>query len=133
MKEDNLKPIQSVEEARALGSKGGKKSGEVRRQRALLRDELLAILDLPAKGSKKKTTRRYIAEKLVEACDTDIIRAFQVIRDTIGEKPKETVAFADTNEVTGIQIKFVDKSHSAKEERDPKIVGEYTRPLNTEE
>ena len=41
---NNLKPVRTKEEARERGKKGGIKSGEVRRERKTLKDELLLLL-----------------------------------------------------------------------------------------
>lgn len=46
--EDNLTPVKSKEEARARGSNGGKRSGEVRREKKLFQRAVLAALQ--AKG-----------------------------------------------------------------------------------
>lgn len=80
--EQNLKKITSTEQARALGRKGGKKRQEQIRARKTLRDELLALL---SNGGAQKKMSLALYEK---ACSGDT-KAFEVIRDTIGEKPKE--------------------------------------------
>lgn len=89
----NLKPNsdRTPEERKELATKAGKASGVARAKRAMLRDELLNILDLPAKTNKKISTRRYIANKLIEACEVDVCKAFPIIRDTIGEKVAEKI------------------------------------------
>lgn len=78
----NLKKISSTEQARALGSKGGKKTQEKYRARKTLREELLALL---SNGGAQERMSLALYEK---ACSGDT-KAFEVIRDTIGEKPKE--------------------------------------------
>ena len=78
----NLKKISSTEQARALGSKGGKKTQEKNRARKTLREELLALL---SNGGAQERMSLALYEK---ACSGDT-KAFEVIRDTIGEKPKE--------------------------------------------
>lgn len=45
---------------------------------------------------------------------------------------KDNVKF-DGDNLTDIKVSFVNKSNKAKREKDPKIVGEYTPPTNTEE
>ena len=69
-------------QARALGSKGGKKTQEKNRARKTLREELLALL---SNGGAQEKMSLALYEK---ACSGDT-KAFEVIRDTIGEKPKE--------------------------------------------
>ena len=80
--EQNLKPVRSKEEARERGRQGGKKSGEARRKRKTLREELLALL------SQNKTQERMSLAIIDKALNGDT-KAFEVIRDSIGEKPKD--------------------------------------------
>ena len=86
--ENNLKPVRSESEAREKGKKGGLKSGEVRRERKLLKEELLLLL------STGKTQEKISVALIKKALKGDI-RAFEIIRDTIGEKP------TDKQEITG--------------------------------
>ncbi len=79
--EQNLKPL-TTNKAREIGRKGGIKSGETRRKRKTLREELLALL---ATGNNQNKMSLAMIEKALKG-DT---KAFEVIRDTIGEKPKE--------------------------------------------
>jgi len=80
--EQNLRPVRSTEEARERGRKGGIASGEARRKRRTLKDELIAMLEDP------EVQKRLSAAIVEKGMDGDI-RAFEVIRDTIGEKPKD--------------------------------------------
>ena len=52
--EQNLKPIKtlSTEEAKKRGRNGGKRSGEVRRERKRLKEYMLLLLDLPVYDNK---------------------------------------------------------------------------------
>ena len=52
--EQNLKPIKtlSTEEAKKRGRNGGKRSGEVRRERKRLKEYMLLLLDLPVYDTK---------------------------------------------------------------------------------
>lgn len=52
--EQNLKPIKtlSTEEAKKRGRNGGKRSGEVRRERKRLKEYMLLLLDLPVSDTK---------------------------------------------------------------------------------
>ncbi len=79
--EQNLKPL-TTDKAREIGRKGGIKSGETRRKRKTLREELLALLET---GNNQNKMSLAMIEKALKG-DT---KAFEVIRDTIGEKPKE--------------------------------------------
>lgn len=77
---ENLKPVQSKSEAREKGKKGGKKSGEIRRARKTLKEELLLLLE-------SGNTQNKISLALIQKALKGNIKAFEVIRDTIGEKP----------------------------------------------
>ena len=92
---DNLKPVRTKEEARERGKKGGIKSGEVRRERKTLKDELLLLL---ATGN----TQNKVSLALIEKALSGDIKAFEVIRDTIGEKAVEKV------ENTNIELSYED-------------------------
>lgn len=82
--QENLQPVRTKEEARKRGRNGGIKSGEARRKRKTLREELLALLG--TEDYQKKISLAMLQE--AKAGNT---KAFEVIRDTIGEKPKDKV------------------------------------------
>lgn len=92
---NNLKPVRTKKEARERGKKGGIKSGEVRRERKTLKDELLLLL---SSGDTQKKVSLAIIKKALSG-DT---KAFEVIRDTIGEKAVEKV------ENTNIELSYED-------------------------
>lgn len=81
--EQNLKRLTS-KEAREYGKKGGERSAQVRAERKTLREELLALL---AKGE----TQNKMSLAMIERAMKGDTKAFEVIRDTIGEKPKEKI------------------------------------------
>lgn len=81
-----LKTHRSSDEARKLGSAGGKKSGEARRKKKALREHLEALL---AGKRGTMTTAEALTLALVEKGLSGDVRAFEVIRDSIGEKPVE--------------------------------------------
>lgn len=84
--ESNLKPVRTKEEARKRGKQGGIKSGESRRARKTLKEELLLLLE--TNDYNKKISLKMIREAL-----SGNTKAFEIIRDTIGEKPKEAIDF----------------------------------------
>ncbi len=94
---DNLVPQAhklTVEEA----SKGGKASGEARRKKREIREMLEEYLSMPAEVNGKEVTRKDVmvlnAIRIVTdgyAKDADFLRAFELIRDTIGEMPAQRV------------------------------------------
>lgn len=84
---ENLRPCEyklSREEAK----KGGKKSGEVRRQRKAFKEALLLALET-RKGNK--TIQDIGIEALMDRYMNGDLEAFKAIRDTVGEKPTDKV------------------------------------------
>ena len=83
---ENLKSLadRTKEEQREIARKGGIKSGEVRRARKTLKEELLLLL------SKGDTQEKMSLSMIAKALNGDV-KAFEVIRDTIGEKPVEKI------------------------------------------
>jgi len=72
------------EEASEAGKKGGKKSAEVRRARKTLREELLILLSAKDDGSSE-SVQTSMSSALIKSALEGNVRAFEVIRDTIGE------------------------------------------------
>lgn len=85
------KMFQPGEEAREKGRRGGKRSAEVRKARKTLREEMLDLLQVTSKDSDgiEHTQQEYIAAALIKEARGGNVRAFEAIRDTIGEKPVE--------------------------------------------
>ena len=109
---DNLVPVRSEDEAREKGRKGGIKSGEARREKKMLRELLEQYLGEPATVGGEKVSRKHLmafrAIKLVTENEpgdkisaSEFVRAFELVRDTLGEKPSEKVEVA-----TADQAKF---------------------------
>lgn len=89
----NLKPVRSVSEARKKGRKGGIASGKKRRELKAFKDLLEAGLsqEIKTESGKSYTRAEYIALKLIKSAENGNIKAFEVIRDTIGQKPVDKV------------------------------------------
>ena len=85
---ENLRPVSSKEEARERGRKGGLASGEARRKRKTLKEELLLMLS-------EGETQQSVTIALIEKAMSGDTKAFEVIRDTIGERPVDKVMIAD--------------------------------------
>lgn len=81
---DNLIPQseRTKEEQRKIARQGGIASGKARRERKTLREELLLLLN---EGNTQKNITLALIDKAIKG-DT---KAFEVLRDTIGEKPVE--------------------------------------------
>ena len=83
---NNLKPVRTKEEARKRGKNGGKASGEARRERKALKEELLLLLS-------KGNTQEKLSLALIKQAINGNTKAFEVIRDTIGEKTSDKLEF----------------------------------------
>jgi hypothetical protein len=95
---DNLKKGLSPEEARMYGRMGGTKSGEVRRQRKALRECLnLLLAEKVENGEAGETRADVISAALIRKAMEGDVKAFEVIRDTVGEKPVDRVAVAEVD------------------------------------
>lgn len=94
----NLIPTnrRSKEEVKKNASKGGKKSGEVRRQRRTLREELLALLS--SGDTQSRMSLALLNEALNGNNSGSVTKAFEVVRDTIGEKPVDKVVVAEVDQ-----------------------------------
>ena len=82
----------TAEELRQITSKGGKNSGEARREKRALRDTLqeLLSLDYDVDGTKMGGSEATSIALIKQALKGNV-KAYEVIRDTIGEKPTEKV------------------------------------------
>lgn len=87
----NLIPVtkRSKEEAKKISSKGGINSGIARRQKKLLRDTLEDILN--SKSSSGKTYQEEISIALFKAALNGDTKAYEIIRDTVGQKPIDQI------------------------------------------
>ena len=101
---DNLIPNseRTPEELREMTRKGGIKSGETRRRKKTLREQMEMLLSLPVQDDE---TRAFIESLGIESEEVNNAlaitlsmyqealkgntKAFELIRDTIGEKPTD--------------------------------------------
>lgn len=93
-KEENLKPFdsnQSREKAKINGRKGGIKSGESKRAKKSMREMLDYLLEkeINNRQGEKVNTQEAITLALLKQALNGNVKAYEVIRDTIGEKPTE--------------------------------------------
>lgn len=75
-------------ELRKMARNGGLASGEARRKRKTLKEELLLMLS-------EGETQQSVTLALIEKAMSGDTKAFEVIRDTIGERPVDKVMIAD--------------------------------------
>ena len=86
---ENLKPFKTVEEARENGRKGGIASGKAKREKKTLRKELELLLEMTS--TNKKTNQELISLAILKKAKNGDTKAFEIIRDTIGQKPIEQI------------------------------------------
>lgn len=107
--EKNLIPTseRTKEEARELGRKGGINSGKTRRRKKEFRELFEKMLDEQGGNlNGEPVTRKELivarAMKLLQDPDSsdarEFLKAFEIVRDTIGEKPVEKVMVAEVDQ-----------------------------------
>lgn len=82
--EQNLKPIRDSKRARELQEKAAQKQRENIAKRKTLKEELLLLLS-------QGNTQEKISLALIEKALKGDTKAFEVLRDSIGEKPVDKV------------------------------------------
>ena len=100
---DNIKGYpRNTEEARARGRKGGKASGEARRRKRDLRLAIEALFEeeYTDKMGNTLSGAEVIALKQMEKAMKGDWRAFQLLRDTAGQKPVEKVMVSEVDQKT---------------------------------
>ena len=81
-------------------SKGGKKSAETRRAKRDLRKALEMLLekDFKDKHGNTITGTEAVTTRLFEKAMKGDVKAFETIRDTVGQKPVEKVMIAEVDQ-----------------------------------
>lgn len=88
--------FKSGEEAVENGRKGGIASGESKRRRKTLKEELLLMLEDP---EVQQSVAAALIREATEGNNAGSVRgAFETIRDTIGEKPTEKIMIAEVEQ-----------------------------------
>ena len=110
--EQNLKPNseRSPKEVRENGAKGGIASGEARRKKRDLKLAIQVLLetDIKGKNGEIKSGAEAIAIAQFQKALKGDTRAFEVLRDTAGQKPIEKV------EQVNIDGEYLDKINELK-------------------
>lgn len=105
--ETNLNPVRSEDEARKRGRAGGIASGKARREKKLMRETLDMLLSMPMKNGKfadvdnirsfaslkgkNISVQEAILIAQVQKAMKGDTRAAEYVRDTIGQKPTDSV------------------------------------------
>ena len=89
--EQNLIPFNELTESqhREIASKGGKASVEAKRKRKTLKEELLLMLE-------DEEVQKSVTIALINQAQKGNVKAYEMIRDTIEEKPVEKVQSTQT-------------------------------------
>ena len=96
MNDENLRTL-SPSEAREYGRRGGVRSGEVRRQRKLMKEYLeVALVEDTEYRGHSMTNAEAVTAALVRRAKTGDVRAYAQIVAMLGEKPAERVAVEQT-------------------------------------
>ena len=84
--EQNLIPVtkRTPREQREISSKGGKASAEAKKARKTLKETLLLMLE-------EGNTQNDITLALLQKALNGDTKAYEVIRDTVGEKPTDKI------------------------------------------
>ena len=93
MQNENLTHKLTVDELR----KGGKKSGEARRAKKSIREAMRVLMDadLMGKDGKTMTGTEAMAAKAFQAALKGDWKAWELVRDTAGQKPVDKIMVAD--------------------------------------
>lgn len=97
--EKNLKPFSELteKEQREIRRKGGVASGKKRREKKTFKELLKIALEMSTK-SGNTNAEEIVASMILKAQSGDV-KAFEAIRDTIGEKPKDNVDLTTREEI----------------------------------
>lgn len=97
---DNLVSLatRTTEEKRRIGLAGGKASGEARRKRKTLKEQLLLMMEAdPTIQDKLIDSLLKRAYKTNDKAGTSANKAFELIRETLGETPPPPQKQEDNN------------------------------------
>ena len=89
--------VPTSSEARENGKKGGIASGEARRAKKSLREAMQVLMDadLTGKDGKTMTGTEAMAAKAFQAALKGDWKAWELVRNTAGQKPVDKVMVAD--------------------------------------
>lgn len=92
MSQDNLIPLnqRSKEVQREIQEKGRQANKQKWQEKKLLKDELAIIMENVNKDGK--TYQELISTALVKEALKGNTKAYEIIRDTLGQKPKEEIS-----------------------------------------
>lgn len=91
------------------GRKGGFASGKSKREKKLLREciEILLEKEMTDKSGKTITGAEALTAKLFAEAMKGNVKAFEVLRDTAGQKPVEKVMVADVDPAVIAEVEAI--------------------------
>lgn len=109
--EQNLRKL-TTDEAREIGRIGGQRSGETRRMKRTLREQMEMLLSLPVKDEQTKDfieslgvdpetidNATAITLSMYQEALKGNTKAFELIRDTLGEKPTDKLSIEEAPQI----------------------------------
>ena len=118
---ENLKPME-YELSREEAKKGGIKSGQVRKEKKLMKDCFKLLMSLPSKNDKLKsqikslgiedediTNQMAVTISMFQQALKGNVRASEFIQDTMGEKPVDKQEVDYKNNPVDDLIKSIDE------------------------
>ena len=116
--EENLKrgkatQFKSGEEAARNGKMGGEASAKARAERKTLKEELLLLLS-------EGDTQKKVSAALIKKAKSGNVKAFEVLRDTIGEKPMEKIitSYVDPETIAEVEKMVLGMTETKEEDHD---------------
>ena len=104
---ENLKPVQSKEEARERGRKGGIASGKARREKKTMRETLEMLLEMETKSGR--TNKEDITIGLINGAKKGNATNYRTILETLGE-----LSTQEQTTTPVVEIKVIDNSNLEK-------------------
>ncbi len=99
----------TTEEQRKIARQGGKASAEARRKKRDLRLALELLLEKEMKSANGETVTgtEALTARLFKEAMSGNVRAFEVVRDTVGQKPVEKVMVAEVDQTVIDEVESV--------------------------
>lgn len=106
--------FRSGKQAVENGRKGGIASGVARREKKSLREAMQVLMDadLTGKGGKKMTGTEAMAARAFQAALKGDWKAWELVRDTAGQKPVDKVMVADVEKSVIDEVEAMVKGES---------------------
>jgi coenzyme F420-reducing hydrogenase alpha subunit len=100
---ENLIPQseRTKEQQREIARMGGIASGKARKEKRMLKDLLEEAL---SKGTETNNEYVNITKALIKEANKGNVKAYEVIRDTLGQKPKEVIEVSKTTDETILEV-----------------------------